>query len=259
MLGAITGDVIGSVYEANPIKTTNFPLFTKHSRFTDDTVLTMATAHAVLRGLNYASVYRQFGRAYPRAGYGGAFITWLMVDGAPPYNSWGNGSAMRVSPVGFAFKSQEEVLQEAQKSAAVTHNHPEGVKGAQATALAVYLARSGHSKDRIRQVISDAFGYNLNRILKEIRPNYFFDVSCQGSVPEAILAFLESEDVESAIRLAISLGGDSDTLACIAGGVAFAFYKKIPKTIEIEVRSRLPKEFLDLLDEFSNTFMNPYG
>ena len=250
MIGAIAGDIIGSVYEANPIKTTDFPLFRELSRFTDDTVLTVATAYTLINGVDYASVYRKFGRAYPRAGYGGTFINWLMIDDAPPYNSWGNGSAMRISPVGFAFETMTEVLQEAEKSAAVTHNHPEGIKGAQATALAVFLSRKGSKKVEIRQAISDKFEYDLNRSIEEIRPSYFFDVSCQGSVPEAIIAFLESDDVESAIRLAVSLGGDSDTLACIAGGIAHAFYKIIPREMERGGRSRLPEEFLNVIDFF---------
>ena len=250
MIGAIAGDIIGSVYEANPIKTTDFPLFTEYSRFTDDTVLTIATAHALLNGVDYATAYRQFGRAYPHAGYGGMFINWLQSDEAPPYNSWGNGSAMRISPIGFAFGSRQNVLREAEKSAAVTHNHPEGIKGAQATAMAVFLGRQGNSKGDIRRAISERFDYNLSRGIDEIRPAYFFDISCQGSVPEAIIAFLQSDDFESAIRLAVSIGGDSDTQACIAGGIAHAFYGEIPREIENEVRARLPCEFLNVLDEF---------
>ena len=256
MIGAIAGDIIGSVYEANPIKTTEFPLFSERSRFTDDTVLTIATAYALMKGLDYASVYRQFGRNYPWAGYGATFINWLMIDEAPPYNSWGNGSAMRISPVGFARESIKDVLEEAAKSAAVTHNHPEGIKGAQATSLAIFMGRKGKTKDDIRQMIGEKFNYNLDRTIEEIRPNYFFDVSCQGSVPEAIIAFLQSDDVETAIRLAVSLGGDSDTLACIAGGIAYAFYKEIPQQLETEVRSRLPQKFLSILDEFSIKYIS---
>ncbi len=255
MIGAIAGDIIGSVYEANPIKTTEFPLFNEYSRFTDDTVLTIATANALISGLDYASVYRQFGRNYPNAGYGAAFINWLMIDNASPYNSWGNGSAMRISPVGFAKESTEEVLMEAAKSAAVTHNHPEGIKGAQATALSILLSRQGKSRDDIRRIVSKKFTYNLNRTIDEIRPNYSFDVSCQGSVPEAIIAFLQSDDVETAIRLAVSLGGDSDTLACIAGGIAHAFYREVPPQIEKEVRNRLPQKFLFILDAFLKKFI----
>lgn len=250
MIGAIAGDIIGSVHEANPIKTTDFPLFTEHSRFTDDTVLTIATAYALMNGLDYAAAYRHFGRAYPFAGYGGRFINWLNSDEAPPYNSWGNGSAMRVSPVGLALGTMQNVLREAEISAAVTHNHPEGIKGAQATALAVFMGRHGKSKEDIRRAISDKFEYNLNRSIDEIRPDYFFDISCQGSVPEAICAFLQSDDFESAIRLAVSLGGDSDTQACIAGAIAHAFYREIPQEIEKEVRCRLPREFIDVLDDF---------
>ena len=255
MIGAIAGDIIGSVYEANPIKTTEFPLFSEYSRFTDDTVLTIATANALIKGLDYANVYRQFCRNYPRAGYGTTFINWLMIDEAPPYSSWGNGSAMRISPVGFASKSIKEVLEEAAKSAAVTHNHPEGIKGAQATALSIFLSRQGKTKDDIRQTIGEKFAYNMDRNIDEIRPNYTFDVSCQGSVPEAIIAFLQSDDVETAIRLAVSLGGDSDTLACIAGGIAHAFYKEIPPQMEKQVRSRLPQEFIGILDEFSEKYI----
>ena len=256
MIGAIAGDIIGSVYEARPIKSTDFPLFSEHSKFTDDTVLTIGTAYAIVNGLDYGTVYRRFGRAYPRAGYGGTFISWLMKDEAPPYNSWGNGSAMRISPVGFACETMDDVLQEATKSAAVTHNHPEGIKGAQAIALAVFMGRKGQTKDEIRRVIEKRFGYNLKRTIDTIRPSYFFDVSCQGSVPEAIIAFLESNDFESAIRLAVSLGGDSDTLACIAGAIAHAFYKRIPHQIEKEVRRRLPQEFLNVLDEFLKLYVN---
>jgi ADP-ribosylglycohydrolase len=250
MLGAIAGDIIGSVYEANPVKTTDFLLFSEFSRFTDDTVLTIATAHALMEGMGYAEAYRQFGRRYPGAGYGGSFINWLRIDDAPPYNSWGNGSAMRVSPVGFACESMEDVLQEAEKSAAVTHNHPEGIKGAQAVAAAIFMGRKGRTKDDIHRAISKKFGYALNRTIDEIRPSYFFDISCQGSVPQAIMAFLQSVDVESAIRLAISLGGDSDTQGCIAGAIAYAYYGEIPQTIEKNVRSRMPREFLNILDAF---------
>jgi ADP-ribosylglycohydrolase len=250
MLGAIAGDVIGSVYEQRQIKSTVFPLFRPRSTFTDDTVMTVAVAYALMRRLDYAASLKNFGRKYPNAGYGGYFYQWIHAADSQPYYSWGNGSAMRVSPVGFAFDSVGRVLAEAEKSAAVTHNHPEGIKGARATALAVFLARTGHSKADIRQKISDRFGYDLDRTLADIRPSYSFDVSCQGSVPPAIVAFLESTDVETAIRNAISLGGDSDTLACIAGAVAHAFYRDIPEHIESEVRLRLPADLLQIIDEF---------
>lgn len=208
MIGAFAGDIIGSVYENCPTKHTDFvPLFHERSAPTDDSVLTVATAHALLTDRDYSSAYRAFGRQYPRAGYGGSFIRWLREDDASPYNSWGNGSAMRVSPIGWAFETKEEVLAEAERSAAVTHNHPEGIKGAQATALAVYLGRKGSGKAKIREEIEALFGYDLKRHTEDIRTEYRFDVSCQGSVPEAIICFLEAKSVEDAIRLAISLGG----------------------------------------------------
>lgn len=255
MIGAIAGDIIGSVYEANPIKSTSFPLFSAHSKFTDDTVLTVAVAFSILNDVDYASSIKNFGLKYPYAGYGGSFYRWLHSAENKPYYSWGNGSAMRVSPVGFAFNSVENVLAEAKKSAEVTHNHPEGIKGAQATALAIFLAREGRSKAEIRREISKRFAYDLNRTLDEIRPDYHFDVSCQGSVPEAMIAFFESKDYEDAVRKGISLGGDSDTIACIAGGIAQAFYKEIQPEIISNTRKRLPKEFLTIIDEFNLRFV----
>jgi ADP-ribosylglycohydrolase len=254
MLGAIAGDVIGSVYEQHPIKTINFPLFQQHSRFTDDTVLTMAIAYSILEGVDYATALKSFGRKYPHAGYGGAFIDWIFETDSRPYNSWGNGSAMRVSPVGFAFNDTEQVLLEAKRSAEVSHNHPEGIKGAQATALAVFLARNGENKNTIKNEISRRFSYNLDRTVDTIRPVYSFDVSCQGTVPEAIISFIDSENYEDAVRKAISLGGDSDTLACITGGIAQAFYREISADIINEVRSRLPEEFLRIIDKFNQTY-----
>jgi len=254
MLGAIAGDIIGSVYEFHPQKTKTFPLFCDASRFTDDTVLTIAVASAILSSADYGASIATFAERHPRAGYGGLFLRWLQSPSKAPYNSWGNGSAMRASPVGFAFDSVDEVLQEARKSTEVTHDHPEGIKGAQAAALAVYLARSGTSKGEIKGEIHERFAYDLSRKLDEIRPTYNFDVSCQGTVPEAIIAFLESESFEDAIRNAVSLGGDSDTLACITGGIAQAFYKKIPHEIETAVRTRLPKEFTQILDKFQLIF-----
>jgi ADP-ribosylglycohydrolase len=254
MLGAIAGDVIGSVYEHRRIKTTEFPLFGPNSTFTDDTVMTVAVAHAILEGIDYATSFRLFGRRYPNAGYGGSFIGWLFKDNAEPYGSWGNGSAMRVCPVGWAFGAAGQVLDEAKRSAEVSHNHPEGIKGAQATALAVFLARSGESKATITGEIARRFGYDLNRTIDQIRPVYRFDVSCQGSVPEALIAFLESQDYETAVRNAVSLGGDSDTLACIAGGIADAFYGHIPEEIAQNVRARLPQDLLEVVDRFQEMY-----
>lgn len=254
MIGAIAGDIIGSVYEHRPIKTKDFPLFHPRCRFTDDTVLTVAVADAILGGTGFAESFRRIGRRHPRAGYGGTFIEWLFSSDAGPYNSWGNGSAMRVSPVGFAFSTEEEVLDRAKASAEVTHNHPEGVKGAQATALAVFLAGTGSPKDTIRSRIADLFGYDMDRSLDDIRPSYSFDVSCQGSVPEAIIAFLESNSYEDAVRNAVSLGGDSDTLACIAGGIAEAFYGGVPDTIREKVEELLTPDLLAVTERFRNRY-----
>jgi ADP-ribosylglycohydrolase len=254
MIGAISGDVIGSVYEHRPIKSKEFALFENRSRFTDDTVLTVAIADAILGDHSYVESLKRYTRKYPHAGFGGYFWQWAHSDRQEPYNSWGNGSAMRVSPVGYAFDSIERVLTEAERTAAVTHNHPEGVKGAQATALAVYLARQNVDKDEIRFELQSRFGYDLKRHIDQIRPGYSFDVSCQGSVPEALLSFLEASDYEDAIRNAISLGGDSDTLACIAGAVAAPFYGGVPTHIEEQTRKLLPQEFLDVIEAFNQQY-----
>jgi ADP-ribosylglycohydrolase len=229
-------------------------LFCEGSTFTDDTVMTLATAEALMSGRDYAKTYRRFGRRYPGCGYGGMFVQWLESQTIEPYNSWGNGSAMRVSPVGFACETAEQVMDEARRSAEVTHNHPEGIKGAQAAALAVFLARTGCGKDAIRKEISERFEYDLNRTVEQIRPAYTFDPSCQGTVPEAIIAFLDSTDFENAIRLAVSLGGDSDTLACIAGGMAQAYYKEMPSWIADEALKRLPEEMAVLVSSFEKQY-----
>jgi len=254
MLGPIAGDVIGSVYEHAGIKQTDFPLFSSWSRFTDDTVLTIATAHALLTGQEYADVYHAFGNRYPGAGYGSAFRRWLRNPSPVPYGSLGNGSAMRVGPVGLAMNTVDDVLAGARRSAIPTHNHPEGIRGAQAAALATFLARTGYGKDAIRLEIERQLGYDLSRTLGEIRPHYEFNPTCPGSVPEAITAFLESDSIESAIRLAISLGGDADTQAAIAGGIAEAFYGEVPDDIAAEVIARLPHEFRDVIAEFNKQF-----
>lgn len=255
MIGAIAGDIIGSVYEHNSIKTKNFPLFSPSSRFTDDTVLTVAVAYSIISESSYRDAVKEIGNRYPNAGYGGTFIKWLLSKDAGPYNSWGNGSAMRVSPVGFAFKSVEEVLKHARMTAEITHNHPEGIKGAEATALAVYLARQGIGKKGIKEQIKERFGYNLDRTVDEIRAVYSFDISCQGTVPEAIISFLDSESYEDAIRNAISLGGDSDTLACIAGGIAEAFYGDIPMDIYEKVEEILPPDLMSIIKAFYTEFI----
>ena len=255
MFGAIAGDIIGSVYERSPIKTKDFPLFHPRCSFTDDTVLTVAVAHAIIKGFPYEQSVHEIGRRYPNAGYGSSFIGWLQADHPQPYNSWGNGAAMRVSPVGFAFNTEDEVLSEAEKTAIISHNHPEGIKGAQATALAVYLARSGHSKEDIREQISRRFGYDMHRTIDNIRPTYFFDISCRGTVPEAIIAFLDSRSYEDAVRNAVSLGGDSDTLACITGGIAEAYYRNVPESIKAKVRGLLTPDLLKITETFCRKFL----
>lgn len=251
MFGAIIGDTIGSAYEWHRTKQMDFPLFTKGTKFTDDTVLTIATAYVLLNdNETYAGAYKDFANAFPGRGYGGSFGTWIKSSSMEPYNSWGNGSAMRVSPVGFAFNSEKEVLDEAKKSAECTHNHIEGIKGAQATALAIYYAKVGLKKETIRTVLAEMFDYNLKRTVDEIRPTYSFKVSCQESVPEAIIAFLDSTDFENAIRLAVSLGGDSDTLACITGGIAEAYYKEIPEEMIKLVWAKLHPKLQSIIMDF---------
>lgn len=254
MLGAIAGDIIGSPYEQAPIKTYDFPLFSYASEFTDDTVLTAATAHALLYGADYAASYRRFFHFHPDAGYGGSFFHWAFQENAGPYNSWGNGSAMRVSPVAYARETLDEVLMEAERSAAVTHNHPEGIRGAQATAAAIFLARTGASKAEIRQHVELAFGYDLEEPYDTLQARYGFDVSCQGTVPAALIAFLASGDWEDAVRKAVALGGDSDTLACIAGSIAESFYGGVPDRVLREVMARLTPVLADVVDEFRQRY-----
>ncbi|HSG28359.1 MAG TPA: ADP-ribosylglycohydrolase family protein [Candidatus Krumholzibacterium sp.] len=254
MLGAVVGDVIGSAYEWNNVKWTDFDLFTPLTTFTDDSVMTLATANSIMTGASYERSYRELGNTHIGRGYGGMFLEWLNDPSMEPYNSWGNGSAMRVSPIGLAFDDEKDVLREAQRSAEVTHGHPEGVKGAQATALAVFMARRGASKDDIRSEITGRFGYDLSRTVDDIRPDYYFNESCQGTVPEAIVAFLDSESFEDAVRLAVSLGGDSDTLACIAGAIAHAFYGEIPLPISVKVESLLSKDLKVIMEKFCRKY-----
>lgn len=268
MLGAIVGDIIGSRFEWNNVKTVDFELFNSTSRFTDDTVMTIAIADAILNREHYKNFFtdaieskkayayklKEYGKKYPNVGYGRMFEQWLLSEELKPYNSFGNGSAMRVSPIGFAFDTLEEVLKEAERSAIVTHNHSEGIKGAQAVAGAIFLARTGSSKKEIKDFIEKKFGYNLNQRLDDIRPDYKFDSSCQGSVPQAIIAFLESENFEDTIRKAISVGGDSDTIACIAGGIAQAYYGEIPGFIVDRVRLILDSGLKRVLDSFNDKY-----
>ncbi len=254
MLGALAGDIIGSVHEFLQEKTMDFPLFVEHSRFTDDTVLTIAVADCLLTDSLYVDKFHDYTRAYPDRCYGAGFWHWVESGSREPYNSWGNGAAMRVSPVGFALCTLDDVLREAKRSAEVTHNHPEGIRGAQATAAAIFLGRQGESKARIREFIQGRFGYDLNRTIDGIRPTSSFNESCQGTVPEAILAFLDSTDYEETVRLAISLGGDADTLACIAGGIAEAFYGGVPKNIAELAMARLDDKLRKTVLRFSEVY-----
>jgi ADP-ribosylglycohydrolase len=255
MLGAIAGDIIGSVYEGKKAwqsaKIPHFqPLFADKACFTDDTVLTVAVAESIMRSGDVVDFLKGYARAYPGAGYGGAFKAWADSDSREPYQSWGNGSAMRVSPVGFAYAMLDEVLLRARWTAEVTHNHPDAIKGAQAVAAAVFLARTGNSKEEISGFIERKFHYDLSPRLDDIRPSHRFDDSCRSTVPPAIIAFLESNDYESAVRLAVSLGGDCDTLACIAGGIAEAYYSGVPDDIREQALARLDDRLRGVVEEF---------
>lgn len=260
MLGAIIGDIVGSRFEFKEFKSKDFELFHADCDYTDDSICTMATAEWLLGddertseeyGVVLQRICRQF--PHPMGGYGLSFAKWVKSDAPAPYGSYGNGSAMRVAPVGWAFDSFEETMEMAKRCAAVTHNHREGIKGAQAVATAIYWARQGESKPTIRQKLEELTGYNLNRSCDDIRPHYHFDETCQGTVPEAVIAFLDSEDFEDAIRLAISLGGDSDTLTCITGSIAEAYYG-IPKAISDKALGYLPASFRQLYDDFAANF-----
>ena len=250
MLGAAIGDIAGSRFEFDNHRDTDFELFHPDSDFTDDTVCTTAVADWVLQGCgdDLASILRDWYAAYPapKGAYGGRFIQWLQSGDPQPYNSWGNGSAMRVSAVGWAFGTLEETLYFAEQSAAVTHNHPEGIKGAQAVAAAIFWARNGISKAQIQENITRQFGYRLNQSCDQIRPYYRFNESCQETVPQAITAFLESSGFEHAVRLAVSLGGDSDTLAAITGSIAEACYG-IPAAMRERALAILPRRIAETL------------
>jgi ADP-ribosylglycohydrolase len=254
LLGSIAGDVVGSVYEFHNIKTTEFPLFTERSHYTDDTIMTLAVANKILRGSTYEKELQEFGRRYPKSGFGTNFKEWIFSNDPKPYNSYGNGSAMRVSPIAYAFNDLNTLLNEAKQSAEVTHNHPEGIKGAQAVAAAIFLARNRSSKYEIKNYITGNFNYDLNRSIEDIRPGYHFDETCQGSVPEAIIAFLESRNFENAIILAVSIGGDSDTIASISGAISEAFYKVIPVEIKNSVIKLLPDDLLSVLMNFTEKY-----
>lgn len=258
MIGAIVGDIVGEIYEFDNIKTKDFPLFGHYNSFTDDTVMSVCVAKALLLWNRTGTledfknllidIMHEIGNQYPDCGYGGTFSDWIYERKREPYNSWGNGSAMRVSPCGFFANSLEEAQALAKASAEVTHNHPEGIKGAVATASAIYLARQGRTKEEIKTYIQENY-YPMDFTLAEIRPTYEFDVSCQGSVPQALECFFESADFEDAIRNCISIGGDSDTIAAICGGIAEAYYG-IPENIQNTALSYLDNNLLDIVTAF---------
>lgn len=255
IIGAIAGDVIGSAYEFNPTREYGFELFTPKSTFTDDTVLTMANALWLLEDEQHTheslvAIMLDMCRKYPGRGYGGRFANWINDSNPQPYGSFGNGSAMRVSPVGYYAQTLDETLDLAKISAEVTHNHPEGIKGAQATAAAIFLARQGKTKSEISQYVAETFNYDLSRTLEEIRPDYTFDETCQRTVPEAFTCYLEGRDYEDVVRLAVSLAADADTLAAIAGSIASATMD-VPNEIAQRVISLLSEEFCTLLLRFN--------
>ena len=257
MLGAVIGDIAGSRFEFDNYRHTDFDIFSPDSDFTDDTICTVAIADWVLQGCNdhLASILQCWCRAYPcpKGAYGGRFSQWIEWKDPEPYNSWGNGSAMRVSAVGWAFATLEETLHFAEQSAAVTHNHPEGIKGAQAVAAAIFWARTGMGKAQIKENITRQFGYDLSQSCDQIRPHYHFNESCQETVPQAVTAFLESDDFEHAIRLAVSLGGDSDTLAAITGSIAEAYYG-IPASMREHALAILPRCIAETLLTFESKY-----
>lgn len=258
IIGAIAGDIIGSIYERNPIKTKKFDLFSDKSTFTDDTIMTLGIAKWLCEDKNSKKVLinnlKNLGNKYPNAGYGSSFSNWLKQESPQPYDSWANGSAMRVSPCAWVADSLEEARRLAKMSAIISHDHPEGIKGALSTCDAIYLARLGARKEEIKNHIEIRYGYDLNRKLDEIRPIYTFDVSCKGSVPESIICFLEAESYEDAIRNAISLGGDADTQAAIAGSIASAYWD-VSKNISYNAIHRLDSRLLNLFIEFEEKFM----
>lgn len=269
MYGAILGDIIGSPFEFDRgDKTKDFKLFSRRSHFTDDSVMTLAVCEALLKIGQDAAVkeiedavissMQSWGRRYPHAGYGGYFRRWLRACHPEPYNSFGNGSVMRVSAVGWLYDSLEKTRTVAKATANVTHNHPEGIKGAEATASAIFMARNGSSKEEIKKYIENEFHYDLDRTLDEIRPSYHMDETCQKTVPEAIIAFLEAKDFEDAIRNAVSLGGDTDTLGAITGSIAEAYYG-IPETLISECRNRINEDMRDVVDAFYNHVKHHYG
>lgn len=249
ILGAIAGDIFGSIYEFNNIKTTDFNLYTDNLRFTDDTILNIAVADAILNNRPFNETIAKYARNYPNT-YGPGFTKWFSSNELTPYNSFGNGAAMRVAPVGFAYTSLDDVLIKAKETAEASHAHPEAAKGAQAIASCIFLAKDGKSKEIIKRFVESTFRYNLNFTIDSVRHDYVFNATCQETVPYSIVAFLDSVDYVSAIKLAISLGGDSDTIACMTGGIASAYYKFIPQQVVEFVEEKLPIEFKLIIDQF---------
>lgn len=250
MKGAIAGDIIGSHWEFLPTKDRNFPLFGEHYYYTDDTILSLAVAEVLLDGSEYETALVAWSRRYPHQTWGLRYKNWFQKETRAPYNSCGNGSAMRVAPVGWAFDTLEATEAEAKRSAEVTHNHPEGIKGAQCVAAAIFLARNGSSKEEMKTYLESRFGYDLSQKYADIQPGYLYSESCQGSVPEAIISFLESNDFETAVRNAVALGGDADTQACIAGSIAEAFYGAVPEAIWSRCEEVLKPEMIVLVNRF---------
>ena len=249
MLGAIAGDIIGSIYEAAPVKTKDFLLFGHGVRFTDDTVCPVAIADALLSGGDFADFLRAYVRRYPGRGYGGMFVRWAHAPGMPAYGSWGNGAAMRVSAIAWLASDEAAALATAARTAAVSHDHPDAIAGAQAAVLAAWLARHGAAPGSIRQEIAERFGYDLAQSVEQIRTWYTFDISCKGTVPPALVCALEATGYEDAIRNAVSLGGDTDTLACITGGIAEALHG-LPPEIAAQARGHLDEGLLSVVDRF---------
>ena len=252
MIGAIIGDVVGSPYEGKGMKFVdyNFPLLNEKSTFTDDTIVTVATMKAILEYIPYKDAYLEIGRKYLEKGYGSMFEAWLKSDDPQPYGSWGNGSAMRISPIGLFYDDTNTIMKEAERSSSVTHNHPDSIAGAQAIALAIHYAKIGSSKEEIKTIISKSFGYEFDKDVSFYKNNYKFDITCKGTVEQALVAFFESTDFEDCIRHSVLMGGDTDTLACIAGSVAEAYYKHISKDLAAKVLALIPEEFVNIVRDF---------
>lgn len=254
MIGSIIGDIVGSIYEFHNIKNEDFPLFSKNSTFTDDTVLTCATADVILDNAKYDKYYLDYAQAFLNRGYGGSFARMVTSGKLTPYNSYGNGSGMRVSPIGFAYNTIEETLRQARKSAEVTHNHQEGIKGCQAVALAIYLARNGKDKQFIKEAVEN-IGYDLDRPLKDFDRK--FDVTCQGTIPKCMAIFMESDNYEESIRKSIAMGGDVDTNACIVGGISQAYYGMPARNIIEKAYEKLPKHLAKITTAFTKKYIDP--